>query len=83
MLGWVRFNLGADELGLVMIEAALMLEECAETLSIADQYLSVRKLSPQHGQSLLCLALRKSVLNQQTVAPQKPVISQSFRIGGT
>ena len=83
LLGWVRFNLGADELGLVMIEAALMLEECAETLSIADQYLSVRKLSPQHGQSLLCLALRKSVLNQQTVAPQKPVISQSFRIGGT
>ena len=68
LLGWTRWNLGAYEIGLVMIEVALLLEESAETLAIADLLCKTKALPPQYEKGLRCLLEYQSMVQAEALS---------------
>ena len=81
LLGWTRWNLGAYEIGLVMIEVALLLEESAETLAVADLFLSTNTIPPRYERGLSRLLARQST-RQEDERSAKSISSEARAAGG-
>ena len=71
LLGWTRWNLGAYDLGMVMIEVALIFEEGPETHAVADRLLQSAELPSDRQHGLLRLANRHRELRAMNHASRK------------